>query len=209
MRTSGEDVGSEVRGLAWAAVGGAVLYVGIDVALRGLRPSLSLLHNAESDYGNGPWSWLMDLNFLLRGAFSALVAATFWRGLRRRSLARVGAVFVAAWALCSAVLAFFRDDLPGAPVTVHGVIHLLAAFLGFTACLIGTLLLTIDFRAVARLRPAAPLLWVVWALAALGFVALGSAGLHPHSLGGLYERVFIGAEILWLALAAVAVARRA
>lgn len=199
---------SRVRGLAAGVVAGAVIYVGIDVALRSLRPGLSQLHNAESDYGNGPWSWLMDVNFLLRGVFSAAAAGALWLGLPRRGQARGGAGLVGAWAVFSAILAFFRDDLPGAPVTAHGAIHLGAAFFGFAACLAGTLLLTIDLRQVPRVRPVAPVLWVVWVVAALGFLALGRAGFHPHSLGGLYERVFIGAEIAWLALASLLVGHR-
>ncbi|HWD09258.1 MAG TPA: DUF998 domain-containing protein [Actinomycetota bacterium] len=197
-----------MKGLAAVAVAGAVAYVGIDVALRFLHPSLSLLHNAESDYGNGPYSWLMDANFVLRGVLSFAAAGALWLGLPRRGLARAGAGLVAAWALCSTVLAFFQDDLRGAPVTAHGVVHLTAAFLGFTACLVGTLLLTIDVRARPGDRAAVPVLWVVWVIAALGLLALGRAGFHPASLGGLFERVFIGAEILWLALAALLVARR-
>ena len=55
-----------VRSLAWLAIGGGIAYVAIDVVLRFLRPAYSLLYNAESDYGRGPWYWLMDFNFLLR-----------------------------------------------------------------------------------------------------------------------------------------------
>ena len=36
---------------------------------------------------------------------------------------------------------------------------------------------------------------------------LGRAGFHPHSLGGLYEKIFLGMELLWLALVAVCVAQ--
>lgn len=60
-----------VRGLARGAIAGVVVYVAIDVALVFLRPHFSVLHNAESDYGsNGRYAWLMDVNFLLRCAFS-------------------------------------------------------------------------------------------------------------------------------------------
>jgi len=50
-----------VRSLAWLAIGGGIAYVAIDVVLRFLRPGYSLLYNAESDYGRGPWYWVMDL----------------------------------------------------------------------------------------------------------------------------------------------------
>jgi hypothetical protein len=44
------------------------------VLLGFLRPRYSLLYNAESDYGRGPWYWVMDLNFLLRCALSLAAA---------------------------------------------------------------------------------------------------------------------------------------
>ena len=188
------------RRLAAVAVAGALAYVAIDVALFLLRTNLSLLHNAESDYGNGPYAWLMDSNFLVRGAFSAAAAGAIWL-VWRRPLARAGAVLIGVWALSSGFLAFFRDDLTGAPVSAHGVVHLTAAFVAFLACLVGTLLLTIDFRGSPLGRGQASVLAVFWAGALLGFLALGAAGFHPHSLGGLYERIFIGAEILWLIIA--------
>jgi len=42
---------------------------------------------------------------------------------------------------------------------------------------------------------------VVWALALIGFLLLLLLGFHPRGLGGLYERIFLGAELLWLAVA--------
>jgi hypothetical protein len=37
---------------------------------------------------------------------------------------------------------------------------------------------------------------------------LGTAQKHHHAPGGLYERVFLGLELLWIAVAAVAIIRR-
>jgi hypothetical protein len=37
---------------------------------------------------------------------------------------------------------------------------------------------------------------------------LGAALKHHHAPGGLYERIFLGLELLWIAVAAIAVARR-
>jgi hypothetical membrane protein len=43
---------------------GIAIYVVVDVILKFLRPGYSLLHNAESDYGGGPWFWVMDARLL-------------------------------------------------------------------------------------------------------------------------------------------------
>ena len=61
------------RRLAWLAVSGVLIYAALDVGLAVLRPDVSLLHDPESDYGNGPWAWVMDVNFLVRCGLSIAV----------------------------------------------------------------------------------------------------------------------------------------
>jgi hypothetical protein len=38
---------------------------------------------------------------------------------------------------------------------------------------------------------------------------LGRVGFHPHWLGGLYEKLFLGMQLRWLALVALPIARKA
>jgi len=73
---------SRARPLARLALAGVAVYVAVDVLLAFLRPGYSLLYNAESDYGRGPWYWVMDLNFLLRCALSLAIAAALYRVAR-------------------------------------------------------------------------------------------------------------------------------
>jgi hypothetical membrane protein len=127
------------RWLARAGVAGVVVYVAIDVALAFLRPDYSLLRNAESDYGVGPWSWLMDLNFLLRCAATLAIAAAMASGVARSPALRAALALLAVWAVGSGVLAFFPDDPAGTPVTTSGRIHLLTALIAFLAVAAGTL----------------------------------------------------------------------
>jgi hypothetical protein len=44
---------------------------------------------------------------------------------------------------------------------------------------------------------------------AAAFLLLGSAFGHKHAPGGLYERIFLGFELLWIALAAAGLIRTA
>lgn len=119
------------RHWAWISVAGVVLYVAIDACMAVLRPDVSLLHDAESDYGNGAWSWLMDLNFLIRAVSSIAavlaIAPLVSVSLRARvtnarpmsasrgigettgtTAARVGLGLIVAWTLASGLLAFLR-----------------------------------------------------------------------------------------------------
>lgn len=193
--------------LASLALAGAIAYVGIDVLLAFLRPGYSLLHNAESDYGRGPWFWVMDANFLLRCALSLAVVAALARVSRPSATVRVGLGLLTVWAVCSGLLAFFADDLEGQPVHGSGVIHLVLAFIAFTCVTIGTIVLSVGLRSQPAWHGAAAPLLAVAVAGAAAFLLLGRAAGHAHAPGGLYERIFLGLQLLWIVLAAHCIIR--
>jgi hypothetical membrane protein len=188
--------------LAWFTLAGVIVYVGIDVLLRFLRPDYSLLHNAESDYGRGPWYWVMDVNFLLRCALSLAIAAALSWLAGSGAGARGGLILLVVWAVCSGLLAFFADDVEGQPVHGSGIVHLALAFIAFTCVTIGTILISVSLRADPAWRSAGGVLLAVSLAGAAVFLLLGAAAGHKHAPGGLYERIFLGLELLWIALAA-------
>jgi hypothetical membrane protein len=196
---------SHVRGrvgaLGWCTVIAVIVYVGVDVLLKFLRPDYSLLYNAESDYGRGPWYWVMDLNFLLRGALSLAVVVALARAARLDERGRPGLTLIAIWAACSALLAFFADDIEGQPLTASGIVHLVLAFVAFICVAVGTILVSVSLRSDAQWRPVATALLALSVAGAAAFLLLASAAGHKHAPGGLYERVFLGIELLWIALA--------
>ena len=198
------------RSLAWLALAGVVVYVGIDVLLAFLRPGYSLLHNAESDYGRGPWSWVMDLNFLLRCVLSLAVAGALALADRSDALARAGLILISVWAACSGLLAFFPDDLEGQPLQASGLVHLALAFVAFCCVAIGTIMVSASLRSRPARGPGETVLLTVAVAGAAALLLLASAAGHEHAPGGLYERIFLGLELAWIALAAghVAVTRR-
>jgi hypothetical membrane protein len=193
--------------LAWSALAGVVVYVLIDVLLKFLRPDYSLLYNAESDYGRGPWFWVMDLNFLLRCALSLAAIVAIARSTRLDGKLRTGLAFLAIWAVCSGLLAFFADDIEGTPQHGSGVVHVILAFIAFACVAVGTIVTSIALRGNPAWRSVSSLLLVVSIAGAAAFLLLGHAAGHQHAPGGLYERIFLGIELLWLALAAIHVLR--
>jgi hypothetical membrane protein len=198
------------RSLAWLALAGVVVYVSIDVLLAFLRPGYSLLHNAESDYGRGPWSWVMDLNFLLRCALSLAVTGALARAARPDGGTRAGLILISAWAACSGLLAFFPDDLEGQPLQASGIVHLALAFVAFCCVTIGTIMVSVSLRSGPARGPGGTVLLAVAMAGAAALLLLASAAGHRHAPGALYERIFLGLELAWIALAAsrVAVTRR-
>jgi hypothetical membrane protein len=220
---------SRAKPLARFTLAAVAVYVAIDVLLAFLRPSYSLLYNAESDYGRGPWYWVMDLNFLLRCALSLALASALYQTLRRdartqdartpdaRTLdartpdgrARAGLALLVTWAICSGLLAFFADDPEGTPQHGSGVVHLVLAIIAFIAIAVGAILISASLMSDPAWRSAAPALLAISIAAALACLVLGGANKHHHAPGGLYERIFLGLELLWIAVAALAITSRA
>jgi hypothetical protein len=218
------------RRWAWLAVAGIVLYVAVDVGLALLRPDVSLLHDPESDYGNGAWSWLMDLNFLIRAGLSiaAMLAIAPLLGMASRGrvtqaspmsassamedapggvAAQLGIGLLVVWAAASGLLAFFPDDLRGAVITAHGRVHLLAALVAFAGAAVGTLLLSRVLSRVAGWAAASRLLLGISIAGLVAALLFASTGLREHALGGLWERLFLGLELAWLFIVSVRIAR--
>ena len=199
---------SRAKLLARFALAGVGVYVAIDVLLAFLRPGYSLIYNAESDYGRGPWYWVMDLNFLLRCALSLAIAGALSQVLRPGGRARGGLALLVTWAICSGLLAFFADDIEGTPQHGSGIVHLALAFIAFTAIAIGAILISASLMSDPAWRRAAPVLLAISVAGAIAYLLLGAANKHHHSPGGLYERVFLGLELLWIVIAAIAISRR-
>lgn len=190
---------------------GVALYAAIDTALLFLRPQFSLLHNAESDYGSlGSWDWLMDLNFLLRCALSLAAVRVITLAVRDEVAGprlRLGLRLLACWAIASGLLAFFPDDPVGTRTRWHGEVHLVLAFVAFICVLVGALMVSSALRRLPPWRQVAgSLLILAWG-ALIPLLLLGHTHFRRHSLGGLYEKVFLGIELLWLLFAALAAAR--
>lgn len=190
--------------LARVAIVGLALYLAIDVALVFLRPEFSVLHNAESDYGSkGAWAWLMDLNFLLRCFLSIAVVLAIAHLNRDRGRLRVGLILLSVWAVASGLLAFFPDDPVGTVTQTAGRIHVALAVVAFIGVAAGARITTRALRSDPRWGPAIVPLAVLSYGAFLPVLLLGKSHLRPHSLGGLYEKLFLAAELGWFLVAAL------
>lgn len=202
--TGGSTRDSSARSWAIAAIAGIALYLVVDVALVFLRPEFSVLHNAESDYGsNGHYAWLMGMNFLLRCALS--LAALRALALAVPGRLRTGLSVLTIWAVCSGLLAFFPDDPVGTKADGVAKVHVALAGIAFLAVVVGTGLTTRELKREAGWGPVARVLRVVWWASLVSIVLLGKARFRPNSLGGLWEKVFLGIELAWFVAACLGV----
>jgi hypothetical protein len=179
--------------LARLALVGVGVYVAVDVLLAFLRPGYSLLYNAESDYGR---------------ALSLAVAAALYRTVRPGGRTRGGLALLLTWAVCSGLLAFFADDPAPAPQHGSGVVHDVLGLIAFTAITIGAILISASLMSDPAWRRVAPVLLAISIAGALAYLLLGAPHKHYHAPTGLYERIFLGLELLWIVIAAIAISRR-
>ncbi len=186
----------------WALISiiGTIVYVILDVVVQLLPPHYSPLREAESNLAVGPYGYIMNLNFLIRGVFSFSVIMAI-QVLARESSVRIrGTIFFGIWSAGSFLLGFFNTDVikysgNRMGLTFHGMIHLLLALAAFVCAPIGEILLSVSFGKIEGLKflrtPALSLAVLSSLMLLLQF--RGFRGMYF----GLFERLFIGSVLLW------------
>jgi hypothetical protein len=186
------------RSLFFAAMIGIFLYVLLDAVAQILPPHYSPIRQPESDLAVGPYGYIMAINFVNRGILSLCFIVAIYLSLpvSVRSHFRAGLVLLALWGVGAIILSIFPTDLAGARPTMHGEIHLIAAFVAFICGAFGTLFLSLGLQRAGSLgslrRFALPLLLVSVVLCFVTFAGLNSP------IGGLLERLFLGSVLLWI-----------
>jgi hypothetical membrane protein len=190
--------------LARVTTAGIVLYVVLDVIAQALPPHYSPIRQPESDLAVGPYGWIMAVNFIVRGLLSAALLTALWKVLAPSRHVYLGLALLGVWTAGAFLLAVFPTDLSGHGATAHGRIHLTVALLAFISIPVAEILLA---RALARdARWAAPgsRATTVANLTAVAF-ALLLVGILVPRIGGLTERIFLAAALLWMLIVALAI----
>ena len=183
---------------------GIVLYALLDALVQSLPPHYSPISQAESDLAVGPYGYVMDVNFVIRGALTLAFIFACSRALQPRPACKRGYYLLGVWGVGSIILAFFPTDV-GGPPTLQGTVHLVVALLAFLGGAFGELSLSRGLGQEAWSAGKGKYLSGVAVLAviALAVLFLGP-GVAPRAFvqaGGLVERVFIGLVLLWILLA--------
>lgn len=192
-----------VRTLAQFVMVGVILYVLMDIVLALLPPHYSLLANAESDYGIGPFATLMDANFILRGLLSMALVLALGKAVKDDAKSSLGLWAFSLWAVFSALLAFFPTSLEGQLPTYAGRVHAFFSQLALLAAAGGQLYISRKIVANEGFQDLSSRFSVlsmvsVGALILTG-VAIRGAGRHGAlgNLDGLFERIYLASILGW------------
>jgi hypothetical membrane protein len=191
----------DVRWALRTTIVGIAIYIVLDIGAQLLPPHYSPISQAESDLGVGPFGWVMDVNFVVRGVLSLALVYGLYRAWPKTSeTPRLGLALIGAWGAGAFILAVSPTDISG-PATLHGTVHLVTAFLAFLFVAVGELAVSYSMPAQLpwhSIGASARAIAVLTAIALL--VLFVGTGIHrvERDFFGLLERVFIGLALLWM-----------
>ncbi|MET7399600.1 DUF998 domain-containing protein [Dactylosporangium sp. NPDC005572] len=156
--------------LGYGVIAGPV-YVTAALAQAVTRDGFDLTRDAWSMLALGPLGWIQTLNFVLAALMSGAFAAGLGRALPG---ARWAPRLVAVYAASLLGAAAFEADPVGTSVSWHGMLHLVAGAVGFTALAVAT------FAVGKRLLPAYSRATGVVLLAGFACVAAGGGAVWAN-----------------------------
>jgi hypothetical membrane protein len=198
------------RWALWTTVIGIVVYTSLDIVAQLLPPHYNPVSQAESDLGIGPYGWVMDINFVVRGILSlALAYGLYLAWPKTARVPRISLALIGAWGIGAFILAVSPADVSG-PATLHGTIHLIAAGLAFLFLAVGVMGVSFAMPIEGPWTSIRPYAKALASLAAIGLVVFFVAASVPrigHDLYGLFERVFLGFGLLWMLVVSIHLVR--
>lgn len=197
-----------VAALAGIGIAGIAVNAAALAAAPLLRPEISVVHGALSQYAIGPWSWLQNLGFVALGLGSmALACALALAGPMSRWLLATTLSLVVAGA-ASLGLAVFPMGEPSA-TTLLGDLHQTAGTIAVAFHMAAMLALLLACAADAGWRSLRAIGWLCWAVALAGALATQAELSFPHLPipFGIVMRMVVAPVLFWWALVAIRLLR--
>jgi len=193
-----------VRRLAQAAVAGIGVFAGIVLLLHAVRPEYDIVTRFISEYAVTDPVPAAAAGIAL-GLGAMALAKALRAAVPRHLEPRAGVVLLWVFGLCAVIFGVFpADEFPTVnPPSWHGIIHAVAAFIGFVCFSAGSLLVSFRLRRVSGWQGHARLLTTTAALSTILLFCLYA----ELPIVGLVERVAVAVILAWMALAARALLR--
>jgi hypothetical protein len=194
--SSSELPAKQAARLATLAIVGIGYFLVAVVTLHFLRPDYNPISRAVSQYAVGPYGFLMTSAFFSLSLGSLALVIGLFHGVSETGRSWIGLVLLGIWGVGIFIAGIFSTDLNGAPQTNSGQIHVMASVFSFFSLILAALLLSWRFKNDEK--------WSSFHRPALMFallMLLAFVGLFVYintGFGGLSQRIFIVAFLLWL-----------
>jgi len=149
-----------------------------------------------SEYSRGPYGALMTSTFFVLSAGSLALFLGLCRSVTWRLRFVPGLVLWLIWACAVFLAGIYTSDLQGTPHTRIGLIHDQMGMIAFPSATFALLLLSLPLRWEKEWRPVWRPAMLLSVVALVSFLVLDRFG--QRDLGGLDQRIFLGATLLWM-----------
>lgn len=185
--------------LALLGLGGPLAFMAVALLLP-IVSEYSLLGDTISELALGRYGAVQTIAFFVAALGSLALTVGLRRALPRTRGARAGIGLLALWTVCLVLDGLFPTDplIPSVEQTPTGLIHLGAALVAFVSLLLAIFVLSFTFRRGAGWQQFAPWSFALGVMALVAFFLPSEGG-----RAGLYQRIFVGIVMLWLALVAL------
>jgi len=181
---------------SYITLSSVVYYASAIVLLHVLRTDFDPGYRYLSEYARGPYGTLMTSTFFALSAGSLALSLGLWRSVSSKLRFLPGLLLWLIWACAVFLAGIYTGDLQGTPRTQMGKIHDQMGMIAFPSATLALPLLSLALRWEKGWRsawPATMLLSVAVVVCFLAFDRFGQMG-----LGGLDQRISLGATLMWM-----------
>lgn len=179
---------------AMSSIVGQSIFAAILLFEHFLRPELSPLSHFLSEYSLGPLGWIHITAF----AILAISQLFLFTGLITNvNSSLLSLMLFSIYCVGLLLVTVFPTDVPGSKPTTSGLIHGFAALGAFSSFMLSLFAWAFDFKKHRRWQKMAQWSFILGTLSCLIFIA---HLLSPSSIVGLFQRILMVCNLVWLSL---------
>jgi hypothetical protein len=181
---------------SYITLASVVYYASAIVLLHVLRTDFDPGYRYLSEYARGPYGALMTSTFFVLSAGSLALSLGLWRSVSSKVRFLPGLLLWLLWACAVFLAGIYTGDLQGTAPTQIGKIHDQMGMIAFPSATLALPLLSLALRWEKVWRSAWPVAMLLSVAVVVCFLALDRFG--EMGLGGLDQRIFLGAMLVWM-----------
>ena len=181
---------------SYITLSSVVYYASAIVLLHILRTDFDPGYRYLSEYARGPYGALMTSTFFALSAGSLALSLGLWRTVSSKLRFLPGLLLWLIWACAVFLAGIYTGDLQGTPRTQMGKIHDQMGMIAFPSATLALPLLSLALRWEKEWRSVWPATMLLSAAVIVCFLAFDR--FEQMGLGGLDQRILLGATLMWM-----------